>query len=136
MYSAYYQTGGIVGDAPENKMVDSVRVQTSSNLGNIEVVRQNEGSIEFDVTLYNQYLIQAGSVSLYTSNGTFVNKISLDSSTIQAAAKSPVRLSIDYGSITTVTLSGGDRLYLQFDDVQFNDAPFTIPVQASFTYSK
>ena len=132
-YSAYYQTGGIVADAPENKMVDSVRVQTSSKLGNIEVVRQNENSIEFDVTLDNQYLIESGSVSLFTANGTEISHIPMDQATIQAAAKSPVRLSIP---LSNTTIANGDRLYLQFTDVKFNGAAFTIPVQASFTYTK
>lgn len=132
-YSAYYQTGGIIGDAPENKMVDSVKVQTSSNLGNIEVVRQAENAIEFDITLDNQYLIQEGKVALYTSNGTLISHVVLDQGTIQAAAKGPVRLNIPLGS---TAINNGDRLYLQFTDVIFNGAAFTIPDQASITYTK
>jgi hypothetical protein len=132
-YSAYYQTGGIVGDAPENKMVDSVRVQTSSNLGNIEVVKQTENAIEFDVTLDNQYLIEAGKVALYTADGTLISHVVLDRSTIESAAKNPVRLNIPLGS---TAVANGDRLYLQFIDVVFNGAAFTIPNQASFTYTK
>ena len=114
-------------------MVDSVRVQTSSNLGNIEVVRQNEGSIEFDVTLDNQYLIEEGTVSLFTANGTEISHFTMDQATIQAAAKSPVRLSLPLGS---TAYANGDRLYLQFTNVKFNGAAFNIPVQASFTYTK
>ncbi len=132
-YSAYYKTGGIVGDAPENKMVDSVRVQTSSNLGNIEVVKQTENAIEFNMTLDNQYLIESGSVALYRADGTEISHIVLDANTIQNAAKGTVKLSVP---ISSTALNDGDRLYLQFKDVIYNGAAFTIPDQASITYTK
>ena len=45
-------------------------MQTSSNLGNIEVVKQSENAIEFNMTLDSQYLIEAGSVALYRADGT------------------------------------------------------------------
>ena len=131
-YSAYYQTGGIVGDSPEEKMVDSVRVQTSSNLGNIEVVKQTENAITFDLTLDSQYLIESGSVALYR-DGAEISHIVLDASTIQEAAKGTVRLSVP---ISSTALNNGDRLYLQFKDVIYNGAAFTIPDQASITYTK
>lgn len=131
-YSAYYKTGGIVGDAPEETMVDSVRVQTSSNLGNLEVVKQTENAIEFDLTLDSQYLIESGSVALYHED-TEISHIVLDQSTINAAAKSTVRLSLPLGS---TALSNGDRLYLKFKDVVYNGASFNIPDQASITYTK
>lgn len=132
-YSAYYRTGGIVGDAPEEKMVDSVKVQTSSNLGNLEVVKQTENTIEFDMSLDNQYLIESGSVGLYRADGTEISHIVLDKNTISEAAKGTVRLSVPIGS---TALTGGERLYLQFKDVIYNGAKFIIPDQASITYTK
>ncbi|MBR3807702.1 MAG: hypothetical protein IKJ15_04950 [Lachnospiraceae bacterium] len=139
-YSAYYKTGGIVGDAPENKKVDSVRIQTSSNLGNIEVVRQTEKAIEFDLTLDSQYLIESGTVVLRrddqdanTVPDPEIGYIILDQSTIEAAAKGPVRLRI---ATTSTVLNDGDRIYLEFKDVVYNGASFKIPDQASITYTK
>ena len=63
-----------------------------------------------------------------------IGDIVLDRTTIEAAAKGPVRLSI----LTTgsTTLNDGDRLYLEFRNVQYNNAPFKIPVRASITYTK
>ena len=132
-YSAYYKTGGIVGDAPENKMVDSVRVQTSSNLGNIEVVKQTENAIEFNLTLDSQYLIESGSVALCRADGTEISHIVLNSKNIQDAAKGTVKSSVP---ISSTAVNDGDRLYLQFKDVIYNGAAFTIPDQASITYTK
>ena len=83
--------------------------------------------------LDNQYLIEQGTVALYSSNGTKISHIVLDQGTMQAAAKVPVRLSVP---INSTELTDGDRLYLQFTDVVFNGAAFTIPVQASITYTK
>ena len=71
----------------------------------------------FDVTLDNQYLIESGKVALYTANGTLISHVVLDRSTIEAAAKNPVRLNIPLGS---TAVANGDRLYLQFIDVYFS----------------
>ena len=51
----------------------------------------------------------------------------------QNAAKGSVTLSVPIGS---TALNNGDRLYLQFKDVVYNGAAFTIPDQASITYTK
>ncbi len=132
-YSAYYRTGGVIGEKPEEVMVDSVKVQTSSNLGNIEVVKQTEDTIDFDIKLDSQYLISSGKVGLYRSDGTLISSLPLDSATINQAAKQTVRLSIP---ISSTALTGGERLYLQFTDVIYNGAAFKIPEQASITYTK
>ena len=132
-YEAYYKTGGIVSEKPEKVMVDKVKVQTSSNLGNIEVVKQTENTIDFDIKLDSQYLISSGKVSLFNSDGTLISSIPLDSSTINEAAKKAVRLSMP---ISSTALNNGDRIYLQFTDVIYNGAKFTIPEQASITYTK
>ena len=110
-----------------------MKVQTSSNLGNIEVVKQTENTIEFDMKLDSQYLISSGKVSLFNSDGTPISSLPLDTSTINEAAKHAVRLSIP---ITSTALNDGDRIYLQFTDVIYNGAAFTIPEQASITYTK
>ncbi len=132
-YSAYYRTGGLVGEDPEEKKVDSVRVQTSTNLGNIEVVKQTDTTIEFDLSLDSQYLIEAGTIGLYSSDGNQISRYILDPVTINDAAKRTVRLSMP---VSSTQVNNGDRLYLQFTDVIFNGAPFTIPDQASITYTK
>lgn len=132
-YSAYYRNNGAIAEDPTKVMVDSVKVQTSSNLGNIEVVKQTENTIEFDMKLDSQYLISSGKVSLFNSDGTPISSLPLDTSTINEAAKHAVRLSIP---ITSTALNDGDRIYLQFTDVIYNGAAFTIPEQASITYTK
>ena len=132
-YSAYFRTGGLIGEKPESVKVDTVKVQTSSNLGNIEVVKQTENNIEFDIQLDNQYLIESGKVSLFRNDGSLVGVVPLDRSTINEAAKHSVRLSIP---VSGSALTNGERLYLQFTDVIYNGAAFTIPDQASITYTK
>ena len=72
-------------------------------------------------------------MALYKADGTEISHIVLDRSTIESAAKGPVRLSVP---LSSTAINDGDRLYLQFKNVVFNGAAFTIPDQASITYTK
>lgn len=136
LYSAYYKTGGYVDEEPTTVSVDSVKVMTSANLGEIQVVKQTDKQITFDLTLDSQYVIESGSVALYhgsVSDANEINHIVLDNSTIRDAANGGVTLTLD---INSTALTNGDRLYLKFKDVKYNGKIFEIPVQEAFTFSK
>ncbi len=133
-YDAYYSTGGVIDEAPTSVKQDTVKVKTGSNLGTIEVATLKADSISFDIKLDSQYVISAGKITLY--NGTTDVKLgsyTLDSGIISEAAKDSARAKITFDS---TKLSDGDRLYLKFEDVIYNGAPFTILEQTSITYNK
>ena len=131
-YDAYYSTGGVVDDAPTSVKQDTVKVKTGDNLGTIAVQKLKGDSISFDIKLNSQYLISAGSVALYKGN-TKLGSYALDSGIIKDAAKDSVRGTITFDKSK---VSDGDRLYLKYEDVVYNGAPFTISQQESVTYNK
>lgn len=110
---------------------DTVKVQTGSQLGNVEIVTLKSDSVTFDLSLDKEYLITAGKVALYNGNNK-LGYITLDSATIKAASQSDYRMTLAFKK-TEVT--NGDRLYLRFEDVVFNGREFTIPTQESITYT-
>lgn len=133
-YDAYFSTGGVVDDEPTSVKHDTISVRTGSDLGEISIVSLKEESIDFQIKLQKNYLISSGKIVLYNSEGnTKLATYVLRPNEIEAAGDTYVTCKLTFDSSA---INSGDLLYIAFEDVIYDGAPFVISQQASVTYNR
>ena len=132
-YDAYFSTGGIVDDEPTSVKHDTATVRTGSDLGDISIISLKENSLEFKLKLDKNYLITSGNIVLYNSEGNAkLVTYTINQNEIEAAAGTYITCNIEFNP---ATVQNGDLLYLVFEDVVYDGAPFVISHKASITYN-
>ena len=93
-----------------------------------------EESIDFQIKLQKNYLISSGKIVLYNSEGnTKLATYVLRPNEIEAAGDTYVTCKLTFDSSA---INSGDLLYIAFEDVIYDGAPFVISQQASVTYNR